>query len=338
MEPIRAHNALSLAVGLLTLLLTACVCLMAGRYRLSLADLRDLGSVWTNGPTGGGTGAAAAVLELRFVRIIGAMLVGAGLAVSGAVYQTVARSPLASPEILGVLSGAGFGAATALALGWSPWAVQALSLGCGVAAAFAGLGLARLLGSSSTVALVLAGLVISALTTSALSAVKYLADPQDRLPSIVYWLLGSLTAVDMPSLRVFGLPILTAMCALFAMGWKLDVLALDDDEARSLGVHVGMLRGIALLAATWIAAATVSMAGVVGWVGLLVPHLARFLVGARHVALLPMCALCGAIVLTAADTCARSLTESEIPLGILTELLGAGAFGVLLFRLRGRLQ
>ena len=274
------------------------------------------------------------IIEIRLPRILAAALVGAALSASGAAYQSVFRNPLVSPGLLGVLGGASFGAALALILGLGWLAAQGSAFLFGIAAVGLGVGVANLFGAASMITLVLGGMISGAFFTAALSILKYAADPYDQLPAIVYWLMGSLASVDLHQVLSIAPPILAGIGALVALGRIMDALAMGDDEARSLGVPVTLARYAIIAAATLISALCVSMAGMIGWVGLFVPHFARLLVGPRNAALLPAAALLGAIFLIGADGLARSAMRSEIPIGIITELLGIPAFLLVLRRAR----
>ena len=279
------------------------------------------------------------VLAGRLPRVIAAILIGAGLSLGGASYQSVFRNPLVSPALLGVLAGAGLGAALAIVLGLSPVLRLALTFGGGAAAAGVGVVVARLFGGRESsdggiLLLVFGGLVSTALFTALLSLVKFAADPLNQLPDIVFWLLGSLATVQPQQLWSLG-PLLAGGCvALLYLSRYLDVLVLSDDEARSLGVPAGALRMAVIAAATITAALTVAIAGVIGWVGLIVPHIARLMVGPAHRRLMPVCACVGAVFMILADTLARSLTASEIPLGVITDLVGVILFLMVLPRIR----
>ena len=283
----------------------------------------------------------AIVVEARLPRLIAAGLIGAALSVAGATYQSVFRNPLVSPGLLGVLSGSAFGAALGIVLGAHGAWVQVFAFGAGTASVALGLSIARFAGGGAGVSdgggvlmLVLGGLVTNALFSSLLSLVKYVADPLDQLPAIVYWMLGSLAQTGWTDLGRLAIPLLLGTVVLCKAGRLLDTLSLSDDEARSLGVPVGAIRLGVIAVATLISALTVSLAGMIGWIGLLVPHIARALVGASNQRVLQMSAWLGASALILADTCARSVSAGEIPLGIVTELLGALAFVFVLRRLR----
>ncbi|WP_374545288.1 FecCD family ABC transporter permease [Rhodoblastus sp.] len=266
------------------------------------------------------------ILEIRAPRVLAAASIGAALSVAGAAFQSVFRNPLASPGLLGALGGACFGAALALLLGLSWLATQGLSFAFGLAAVALGVGIANAFGAASTITLVLGGMISGAFFTALLSAIKYLADPYDQLPAIVYWLMGSLAGVRLSQALVSAPAILLGIAGLLALARPMDALAMGEDEARSLGVPVGVVRYGAIAAATLITALSVSLAGMIGWIGLFAPHFARLLVGPRNAVLLPASALVGAIFLIGADCLARSVGRAEIPIGIVTELLGIPAF------------
>jgi len=274
------------------------------------------------------------ITNARLPRIIAAVLVGAGLSVSGAAYQGVFRNPLASPGLLGVLSGCAFGAAIGITLNLGGLWIPLLASIAGLLAVAVGVGLSNLFSSASMLTLVLGGIVSNALFSSLLSITKYMADPQDQLPAIVYWMLGSLSAVDRHALTLVGPVLLLSIVCMCLAGRAIDALSLSDDEAYSLGVPVRRIRYAVIILATLISALTVSLAGMIGWVGLIIPHLARLVVGPNNSRLLPVSACFGAVFLIVADALARTLSAGEIPLGTLTELLGALAFVMLLKRAR----
>lgn len=272
------------------------------------------------------------VLNLRLPRILSAFLVGACLAAAGVVLQMVFRNPLVSPGFLGVSQGAGFGAAVAIVFfGGVGWVVEGFAL----VMAFLGLALSYTLASRIqagdwTLRLVLAGIAVSALFSSGLGLMQYIADPLSQLPDIVFWLLGDLSGVTWPELlRVLPLA-LTGLAVMLLMRWRLNILSLRDETAFSLGASLTWERLLVLGAAVSATAATVAIAGVVGWVGLIVPHLARRLVGANAQVAMPAACLIGGIYCLVSDTVARTLLPGEIPLGILTSLIGASLFLVLL--------
>lgn len=274
------------------------------------------------------------VLELRGPRIAAALLVGAALAAAGATYQSLFRNPLVSPGVLGVSAGAGFGAALGILVDGSALAIQALAFGGGLLATAATLGLGQAVGRASLLILVVAGLVVSAFFQALIALLKVVADPENQLPGITFWLLGGLHRIDAPTLAWALLPVLLSGALLYALRWQVHALAAGDDEARAMGVDVPRVRLLLILAATAMTAASVSIAGIVGWVGLLVPHLVRMWVGPHFVLVLPLSALLGGGFLLAVDDLARGVGGQEIPLGILTALIGAPLFALVLARAR----
>jgi len=275
------------------------------------------------------------VLEIRLPRAILAMLVGAGLSISGAAYQGMFRNPLVSTDILGVTAAAGFGAAIALLLSRGAAELQLIAFAFGLVGVGLTYLLARVYKTTPALMLVLSGIVVAAFFSALLSGAKYIADPESKLPAITYWLLGSLNAASLRSLAVALPPIFAGCIGLLLVRWKLNILAMGDEEARALGVRTEWLKGIVIVCTTLITASAVSVCGMVGWVGLVIPHVGRMLVGPDHRYLLPATLSIGAAYLLFIDDVARSLTATEIPLGILTAVVGAPFFAYLLRRTRG---
>jgi iron complex transport system permease protein len=275
------------------------------------------------------------LFNIRFPRVVAAGFVGAALAAAGAAYQSLFRNPLVSPDILGVSTGAALGAVVGILLGLPVVAIQMLGFAGGLLTVLLVTTLAwSLRGSSDTLVLVLAGIVIGALAGAAISLVKVLADPYDQLPAITFWLLGSLAGVKADDVAATVPIVLVGLAPLILLRWRIGVLSLGDDEARALGVEAGRLRAIVIAAATLITASVVAISGVIGWVGLMVPHMARLLIGPRFDRLLPATILLGAAFMIAVDTLARSAARIEIPLGVLTAVIGGPVFVWLLARRR----
>lgn len=266
----------------------------------------------------------------RLPRILLALLVGAGLSVSGCVFQSLFSNPLATPDTLGVASGASFGAALALLFGLNLFGIQVLSFVTGLAAVMltvlAGTGRKR----QGLNGVVLGGIMIGSLFSALITLVKYTADTESQLPAIEYWLMGSFNSASYESLS-FGVPTITAgIVILLLLRWRLNLLPLNDDEIASSGVNVRMLRAIVIICATMITASCVSMSGQVGWVGLLVPHICRMKFGNNHVKILPVCALFGSAFMVVVDTLARTITSAGLPLSVLTAIIGAPFFIILM--------
>ena len=270
---------------------------------------------------------------VRLPRIGAALLVGAALAGAGAAYQNLFRNPLVSPDILGVSAGAGLGAVLGIFLSLPVPGIQLLAFAGGIATvSLVYLVAAAVRGREPVLVLVLAGVVVGALAGSIISLLKVLADPYDQLPAITFWLLGSLAGTTTADLAGALPAVLLGLVPLVLLRWRIDVLSLGDEEARALGVEAGRLRRLVVAAATLMTASVVAISGQIGWVGLIVPHVARILVGPGFARLLPTAMLLGAAYLLAVDTLARSLGTVETPLGILTALIGAPFFLWLLAR------
>lgn len=326
-------------LALLPLILTATIALALtiGRYPLGVADIRDFLAALVglrDLPSGRYDLLHNIIIDIRLPRILAAALVGAALASSGAAFQAVFRNPLVSPGILGVLGGAGFGAALGILMSGNWVFVQICAFAMGLLAVGLGLLIANIFGRASIVMLVLGGIISGSLFTAALSIIKYTADPYEQLPAIVYWLMGSLGGADFRQVGWAAIPMMAGIGILALLGRALDALSMGDDEARSLGIPVQGLRYGVIAAATLVSALSVSLAGMIGWIGLIIPHFTRLLFGPRNTLLLPASAFIGATFLIAADCLARGFTRSEIPIGILTELLGVPAFILVLHRAR----
>jgi iron complex transport system permease protein len=278
------------------------------------------------------------VLQIRLPRAVMAMFVGAGLSVSGAAYQGMFRNPLVSPDILGVTAASGFGAALALLCSRGAVGLELISFLFGILGVGLTYVLARTYRSTPILMLVLSGVIVAAFFSALLSGVKYVADPDSKLPAITYWLLGSLNGTTVQSLDMALPPIVIGAVGLMLVRWRLNVLSMGDEEARSMGVRTDRLKVIIIVCTTLITAAAVSVCGIVGWVGLVIPHLARMWVGPDHRTLLPAACSIGATYLLLIDDVARTASASEIPLGILTAIVGAPFFAYLLRKTRGAWQ
>lgn len=272
------------------------------------------------------------IFNLRLPRIAAAMLVGMALSLAGAVYQGIFRNPLVSPDLLGVSSGACVGAAAAVIAGGGMLAMQGAAFGGGLLAVALTLTLPRLIGRDSAVVLVLAGIVVSGFMGATLGVVKYLADPETELAEIVYWQMGSLAKAQTEQL-VWLVPVmLLPALLLLLMRWRINVLSLGEREARLVGADTRKERLLMIVCATLLTASAVCISGTIGWLGLVVPHLARMLAGDNNLRSLPLSLLVGALFLLLADTLARNLYTQEIPLGILTGFIGAPFFAWVLVR------
>lgn len=272
------------------------------------------------------------VFRIRLPRVIAAMLVGGGLSIAGASFQGLFKNPLVSPDILGVSAGAGFGAAIGILLSGNPMVIQISAFFFGILAVAVAYGIGRTVGKSSTLVLVLGGIIVGSLFSAFISLTKYVADPYDTLPAIVFWLMGSLSAVANTDIAAVAPPILLGSICLFLVRWRINLLAVGEEEARALGVDTKKMTALLVIASTIVTASAVCISGIIGWVGLVVPHIGRMLVGPDFRKLIPVSAVLGASFLLVVDDIARTLTATEIPLGILTALIGAPFFAYLLTR------
>ncbi|NTV42644.1 MAG: iron ABC transporter permease [Syntrophobacteraceae bacterium] len=272
----------------------------------------------------------AVIFDVRIPRLLAGLLVGAGLSVAGASFQGLFRNPLVSPHILGVSAGAGFGAAIAILFFGNIILVQIFSFIFGLAAVFCTYALSRVYRTTPVLMLVLSGIIVGALFTASTSLLKYIADPVNQMPSIVFWLMGSLNNVSNGDLMVVGPLILAGIALLLSIRWRINLLTMGEEDARALGVNTELMRGLIIISATVISASAVCITGIIGWIGLVIPHIGRLLVGPDNRQLLPVAALVGASYLVTVDTLARSLAETEIPIGILTAMVGAPIFAYLL--------
>jgi iron complex transport system permease protein len=317
----------ALAVLSLILAAGALAALSIGPFGLSLTEVLAALS-----GRAGGT-AEVVIWNIRLPRVLAAMLVGAALAAAGASYQVLFRNPLVSPDILGVSSGAALGAVCGIFLSLPVIAIQGFAflggMGAVVLVIFVAQAVPRV---DQTLVLVLTGVVMGALVGAATSLLKVMADPYDQLPAITFWLLGSLASITRTDLGPVLPAVITGLVPLVLLRWRINLLSLGDDEARALGVDAPRLRLVVIAAATLITASVVAVAGIVGWVGLVIPHIARMIVGPGFATVLPVSAILGAGYLLLVDTLCRTLSTIEIPLGILTAVLGAPFFLYLLAR------
>ncbi len=310
--------------------------LLIGRYHIpSYLALRILVSKILSMPSGVPREIEIIMIHVRLPRALAAVLVGSALALSGTTFQGLFRNPLVSAQILGVASGAGFGAALGLLISGEPIFVQGLSFVFGVAAVVMAYGMSRTHREASMLTLVLAGIAVGAFFSALTSLLKYVADPYERLPSIVFWLMGSLSSVSFKEISLGFIPIIVPCAILVAARWRLNVLSLGEEEAKALGINVERMRMLIIGCCTLMTSAAVSMAGVVGWVGLVIPHIGRMLVGPDHRILIPASISIGAAYLLIVDCIARIAAPFEMPLGVLTSVIGAPFF---FYLLRGRVS
>lgn len=332
----RAKHANILIVGMgVFMILAVIVSLMLGRYPIepiqAISMLINqipgisLEQTWTDQQ-------ATLFFNVRLPRIILALIVGCSLAAAGAAFQGTFQNPLVSPDILGASQGAAFGAALAILAGSAAFGVSISAFGFSILTVLLVLLISSRAKGNRILVTVLAGTMISSLFSAGVSFTKLVADPTDQLPAITYWLMGSLTGAKMSDIALAAIPMAIGMVILFALRWRINILTMGDDEAATMGVNARRTRIVVIIAATLVTAASVCVTGMIGWVGLVIPHLCRMLVGADYRRLIPASMLMGASFLLIVDDVARLATTAEIPIGILTAFVGAPFFLYLITR------
>lgn len=328
------YSKIFIMIGLLIIAFFFSMCI--GRYSITPADVVEIIVAHLTG-SGGDIDPIRAnvVMQVRLPRILLSIIIGAGLACSGAAYQCLFGNPLVSPDILGVSAGAGFGAALGILFSASAFIIQGQALLFGIIAVAMVLFISRVQKKTELFMLVLSGVIVTALFEALVSLIKYIADPQDKLPAIVVWLMGSLASASYQKVIIAAVTIVPCIIVLFVLRWKMNLLSLEEDEARSLGVNVERLRLIIIIVSTLMTAVSVSLCGIIGWIGLVIPHIARFCIGNDHRGLIPACTILGAVYLLLVDGIARTMTAAELPLSILTAIIGAPFFAYMLRRTMG---
>ncbi len=272
------------------------------------------------------------VMNLRLPRILAAIFIGASLATSGAAYQGVFKNPLASPDILGATAGASFGASLAIYFSLNNYGIQISAFIFGIVSVILVFTISQRVRTDLTMALVLTGMLVGTLFSSAVSLIKYVVDPFDKLPAITFWLMGGLSGITIESVKLVFIPMLLNLTILYLLRWQINALSLGDEEAKTLGVNTGRLRLIIVICSTILTATSVCISGVIGWIGLVIPNLARLLIGSNYVYLLPASIIMGGTFLLIVDCVSRGLFPVEVPLGILTAFIGAPFFIILLYK------
>lgn len=288
-------------------------------FRLLLSRLTETEQGWRDG-------AENVVFQIRLPRVAAAALIGAALAAAGVSYQGMFRNPMVSPDILGASTGAGFGAALAILLGAGYFGISMSAFVFGLLAVAAAYLVSCMSRTNQTIALILAGMMVSSLFSAGTSYLKLVADTQQQLPAITYWLMGSLSSIKPRDVLFLVIPVTLGLVPLLILSWRMNLLTLGEEEARSMGVHTRLLRFTVILCATLLTASSVAVSGMIGWVGLVIPHFCRMLFGYDYRRLIPAAALFGASFLIIVDDIARLATAGEIPLGILTAFVGAPIF------------
>lgn len=320
------NRRLRILVLAIVFVVVAVVSLGIGRYPIS--PIRVVQTLLG----GGNAQEKAVVLKIRLPRIIAATLIGAGLALAGQTMQMIFRNPLVSPDVLGTSTAAGFGASISLLLGMSTLAVTVNAFIFGVASVVLVWAIGSRVKGEQTMGLILIGMVVSSLFSAGTSFVKLIADPNNILPAITYFLMGSLAGCSFQDLQIIAVPMTISFATLLLVSWKLNILSLSEDEARSLGVNTRLLRSVAIGASTLMTASAVAVSGQIGWVGLIVPHMARRITGSNATYSLPASMLFGATFLIIVDNVSRTATTAEIPIGILTAFIGAPFFLYLILK------
>lgn len=325
------HEISAITLFLIPLVILFFISFLIGRYPINIYDvILAIGSKILGFNSGLPQSIETIIFQIRLPRILGAILVGAALSIAGASFQGLFRNPLVSPDKLGVSSGAGLGAAIGILSSAGYFLVQLSAFSFGLLA----VGICYLLSKSfkgtSMLTLVLCGIAIESFFGSMLSLAKYVADPYEQLPSIVFWLMGSLASVTTQQVMFVSIPIIIGISVLLLIRWRINVLSMGEEEAQTMGIDVKKMQGVIIICCTLITASAVSISGIIGWIGLVIPHVVRLIIGPDHKILLPASAILGAFFLLAIDNISRTMTSVEIPLGILTALIGAPFFIYLL--------
>ena len=324
------------------LVATSVVALCIGRYSVNPTEAFGAVSSYLQKMISGSgekpTAMENVVFVLRIPRILGAIVIGAALSLSGAVYQSVFKNPLVSPDILGVSSGASVGAATAILLGGSLLSMQILAFVVGLAAVLLSTAIPKLLKNNSNLMLVLSGTIVGGFMCSILGVLKFIAEEDTELSSIIYWQMGSVQSVKMDTLVYVAPVFIAGAVILILLSWQLNILSFGENEAKTLGVNLKMLRGVTIVISSMLTASAVSISGTIGWIGLIIPHLGRLCVGSDNTKMIPCAMMMGGLFLLVMDTIARTVTSLEVPLSILTGLIGAPIYAWLLWKQKARVM
>lgn len=333
----KKFNVIVIICILITVLLVF-ISLFTGRYPLSIAKVFSILKSGINNNTNGILSLEHTLIwQIRMPRIILSLLVGSALAVSGGALQGVFRNPLVDSGMLGVSSGAGFGACIAIILFDSIWTIYIFAFVFGIIAVALSYSLGRIYKSAPTIMLVLGGVIVSSIFSALISFVKYMADPYQELSEITFWLMGSLAKANYRDLSLASIPILIGVIGIIAIRWRLNILSLGDSEAKSLGINTTLYRTIIIICTTLATAGSVCISGTIGWIGLVIPHMARLIIGNDNKKLIPICVFMGGSYLLLVDNIARTITGSELPIGIITAIIG-GPIYILILKRKGASQ
>ncbi|MDY5137653.1 iron ABC transporter permease [Actinotignum timonense] len=327
----RRRTAAFAVLLITTIALLGAMVVAMGMGQLSISA-PDVVRILFSSPDDVDRSALVAINQIRAPRVILAVVLGGCLAVSGAVLQSLFRNPLVSPDIVGVSSAAAFGGVLAILVGTSSFILMGSTFVFGLSAVVCVMLIGRIRSHSATLTIVLAGVVVSAFFNAMVSLMTYVADPYSKLPSITFWLMGSLAAASWAKVTTIIIPVIIGLIVVVALRWRINVLSLGDEDARALGINPSAMRWVCIFAVALLTAASVAAAGIIGWVGLVIPHLVRLLVGHDNRVVIPESFLMGGMYLLIIDTIARNATSVEIPVGILTATIGAPVFIGLLIR------
>ncbi|MCL2167271.1 MAG: iron ABC transporter permease [Clostridiales bacterium] len=317
---------------LLALMVMAALCL--GRYSMNPLDVWKVLVAKLSGETPPDEAMHNILFLVRIPRVAASLLIGAALSLSGAIYQSIFRNPLISPDFIGVSSGASVGASAAIVMGLSLQSVQLFAFTGGVLAVLLAASIPKLMRNSSNLMLVLSGIIVSGFMDAIIGILRFTSRESDQLAAIVFWQMGSLAKLDKGQLFSISPPILAALILMIALSWRINILSFGEQEAKTLGLNVARLRALAILCASLMTACAVCVSGKIGWIGLIIPHFGRLIGGSDNTKLMPLTALLGGAFMLLIDTLARNLTAAEIPLSILTGLMSAPFFVWLLSRNR----
>lgn len=326
---------------ILTIVLLSLIVLMlcVGKYQISIKDsLSILFRAITFRPQVADEMSVNVVLRLRLPRILVSIFVGAALSISGACYQGIFRNPLVSPDFLGVSSGACIGAALAILLGLSKWYISLLAFIGGIITVIITAIIPSLIKNKTNIMLVLSGIIVGSLMSSILGFIKYVADPDTQLASITYWTMGSFSYSSIEDILPILIVIVPPTIILIMISWWIDVLSTGEYEAKTLGANTKLIRGIVIVCSTLLTSGAICFAGTIGWVGLIIPHISRLLVGSSNQKVIPCSCLLGGIFMLLVDSLTRTITATEMPVSIMTGIIGAPFFCYLLFKKRNEIS
>ena len=329
----NARYAVIFTLTLAVLIITFLVSLAVGRYSISLGDVvKIIASKLLPGGQYGENIQNAVIFNLRLPRTVVAVIIGGALALAGATYQSIFKNPMCSPDLLGVSSGACVGAASAILLGMGSGMIQVFAFIGGILTVALTVTIPKLMRNESTTILILSGIVVGNLMSSIMSIIKFVADTDTQLAEITYWMMGSFATVKFKDMMPVLPSILIPVAVILLMRYRLNVLSLGDNESRSLGINLQKTRGLFIICSTLISASCVCLAGTIGWVGLVIPHMARMLIGSDNKKMLPVAVLLGGAFMLVIDILCRTLTPAELKIGILTGIIGAPFFILILIK------